>query len=69
MSKVFLDIDDDALGEASELLGTNTAEETVNLALRETVLRLRRAQALAELAEAGEGGGADDLLHKNPHRR
>ncbi len=41
----------------------------MNLALRETVLRLRRAQALAELAEAGEGGGADDLLHKNPHRR
>ncbi|WP_026454612.1 type II toxin-antitoxin system VapB family antitoxin [Saccharomonospora iraqiensis] len=68
MSNVSFDIDDDALSEASELLGTNTAEETVNLALRETVLRLRRAQALAELAEAGAGGGADDLPHKDPHR-
>ncbi len=69
MSHVSLDIDDDALSEASELLGTNTGEETVNIALRETVLRLRRAQALAELAEAGECGGADDLLRKNSYRR
>lgn len=67
MSKIFLDIEDDALSEASGLLGTNTAEETVSVALRETVLRLRRARALAELAEAGEVGGADDLPHKDPN--
>ncbi|WP_019807933.1 type II toxin-antitoxin system VapB family antitoxin [Saccharomonospora halophila] len=68
MSQVFLDIDDEALSEASGLLGTNTAEDTVNVALRETVLRLRRAQALAELAEAGEGGGSYERPHRDPRR-
>jgi len=48
-----VDLDDDALAAASELLGTKTKKDAVNAALRETVARLRRARALAGLAELG----------------
>jgi Arc/MetJ family transcription regulator len=66
--KVLIDIDDDALAEASELLGTKTTSDTVNTALRETVRRLRRAKALARLAEIGASGAFDDLLTKGAYR-
>jgi predicted nucleic acid-binding protein len=36
MTKVLIDVDDDALAEASALLGTKTKKDTVNTALRET---------------------------------
>lgn len=68
MTKVLIDIDDDALAEASELLGTKTKKDTVNTALRETAQHLRRAKALARLAELGEGGAFDDLLDKAAYR-
>jgi Arc/MetJ family transcription regulator len=69
MTKVLIDIDDDALAEAAELLGTKTKKDTVNTSLRETALRLRRAQALARLAELGQSGVFDDLLDKATYRR
>lgn len=69
MTKVLIDVDDDALSEASALLGTKTKKDTVNLALRETAQRLRRAEALARLAELGESGAFDDLLDKAAYRR
>jgi Arc/MetJ family transcription regulator len=68
MTKVLIDIDDDALAEASELLGTTTKKDTVNTALRETAQRLRRAKALARLAELGEAGAFDELLDKASYR-
>lgn len=68
MTKVLIDVDDDALAEASQLLGTKTKKDTVNVALRETVLRLRRAKALAGLAERGEAGDFDALLDKSAYR-
>ncbi|MBT8227151.1 MAG: type II toxin-antitoxin system VapB family antitoxin [Dactylosporangium sp.] len=68
MTKVLIDVDDDALAEASALLGTKTKKETVNLALRETTQRLRRANALARLAELGEAGTFDELLDKATRR-
>jgi len=68
MTKVLIDVDDDALTEASELLGTKTKRDTVNLALRETAQRLRRANALARLAELGESGAFDELLDKASYR-
>jgi len=54
MTKVLIDIDDDALAEASALLGTKTKKDTVNTALRTTAEQLRRAQALAGLAHPCE---------------
>ncbi|MGH3450755.1 MAG: type II toxin-antitoxin system VapB family antitoxin [Haloechinothrix sp.] len=68
MAKVLIDIDEEALAEASALLGTKTKKDTVNSALRETTERLRRAHALARLAELGESGAFDELLDKNAHR-
>ena len=69
VTKVLIDVDDDALAEASELLGTKTKRDTVNVALRETVDRLRRANALARLADLGPSGAFDELLDKSAYRR
>jgi Uncharacterized protein conserved in bacteria (DUF2191). len=69
MTKVLVDVDDDALAEASALLGTTTKKDTINTALRETVQRLRRANALARLSEMGEAGAFDELLDKTAYRR
>jgi len=65
---MLIDIDDDALAEASALLGTKTKKDTVNAALRETAERMRRANALARLAELGESGAFDELLDKSAYR-
>jgi Arc/MetJ family transcription regulator len=62
MPKILIDVDEDALAEASALLGTTTKKDTVNQALRETARRLRRAQALTRLAEIGQTGAFDELL-------
>jgi Arc/MetJ family transcription regulator len=69
MTKMLIDVDDEALAEASSLLGTKTKKDTVNTALRETAQRLRRANALARLAEMGEAGAFDELLDKDARRR
>ena len=68
MTKMLIDIDDDALAEASTLLGTTTKKDTVNRALRETSQRLRRATALGRLAELGAAGTFDELLDKSTRR-
>jgi Arc/MetJ family transcription regulator len=68
MTKILIDVDDDALAEAAELLGTRTKKDTVNTALRETARQLRRAKALARLAELGEAGAFDELLDKTAYR-
>jgi hypothetical protein len=39
------------------------------MALRETVQRLRRANALARLSEMGEAGAVDALLDKTTYRK
>jgi Arc/MetJ family transcription regulator len=69
VTKVLVDVDDEALAEASSLLGTATKKDTINTALRETVQRLRRADALARLAEMGEAGAFDELLDKSTYRK
>jgi Arc/MetJ family transcription regulator len=68
VTKVLIDIDDDALAEAAELLGTKTKKDTVNTSLRETATQLRRGRALARLAELGESGAFDALLNKDAYR-
>jgi Arc/MetJ family transcription regulator len=63
MTKVLVDVDDEALAEASAL------KDTINVALRETAQRLHRARALARLAEMGESGDFDELLDKTAYRK
>ncbi|WP_079159648.1 type II toxin-antitoxin system VapB family antitoxin [Streptomyces griseus] len=47
-SELLLEVDDDALAEAAELLGAGTRKDTVNTALNEVIARRSRAVALAE---------------------
>lgn len=69
MTKILIDVDDEALAEAMTLLGTRTKKDTVNQALRETAQQLRRANALAQLATRAEDGAFDELLDKSVYRR
>lgn len=68
MSKLLIEVDDEALAEAQRLLGTTTKKDTVNAALVEVAKRIKRAKALAELAEMGERGEFDILLEKGNYR-
>ncbi|MEW2383275.1 type II toxin-antitoxin system VapB family antitoxin [Micromonospora sp. NPDC047707] len=68
MTKILVDVDDEALADAAEAFGTKTKKETVNVALREGAARLRRARALAELANRAEAGDFDELLDKGAYR-
>ncbi|GAA4612336.1 hypothetical protein GCM10023195_52760 [Actinoallomurus liliacearum] len=44
MTKILVDVDDDALAAAAKVLGTRTKRDTVNTALRATVAALRSAR-------------------------
>ena len=68
MSKLLLEVDDEALEAAAELLGTTTKKDTVNTALQEVAKRRNRALALAELREMGAQGDFDVLLDKRNYR-
>ncbi|WP_405133524.1 type II toxin-antitoxin system VapB family antitoxin [Nocardia sp. NBC_01388] len=68
MSKLLIEVDDEALAEAQRLLGTSTKKDTVNAALIEVAKRIKRAKALAELADMGERGDFDILLEKGNYR-
>jgi len=65
VTKSLIDLDDEALAEAAVLFGTTTKKDTVNTALREAALRLRRARALARLTEIAATGQFDELLSKS----
>ncbi len=69
MTESHIRLDDEALAEAAELLGTTTPEETVNLALREVAAVRRRLAALHRLSEMAERGDFDLLLDKRNYRR
>ncbi|WP_028647236.1 type II toxin-antitoxin system VapB family antitoxin [Nocardiopsis sp. CNT312] len=71
MTKVLIDIDDEFLSRASEVLGTTTKKDTVNTALRETAERLERARALARIQELAAEGAIelDVLMDKRNYRR
>jgi Arc/MetJ family transcription regulator len=56
MVKTSIEIDQEALAVAAEVLGTKTKQETVNAALREVGQRLLRLRALAGLAEMADRG-------------
>lgn len=69
MPRILIDVDDAALAEAGALLGTRTATDTVNAALRGAAQRLRRARAYARLGELAEAGLFDELLDKQRRKR
>ncbi|MEV0613934.1 type II toxin-antitoxin system VapB family antitoxin [Nonomuraea sp. NPDC050404] len=60
MSVTQIDLDDDALKEAMRMMGTTTKKETVNLALREYVARVKRIEALEKLAARAQRGEFDE---------
>ncbi|MDH6137802.1 Arc/MetJ family transcription regulator [Kitasatospora sp. MAA4] len=69
MAKLLVEVDDVALAEAAELLGTKTKRDTVNAALAEVSLRHKRLAALDRLVAMGEQGDFDVLLDKDNYRR
>jgi Arc/MetJ family transcription regulator len=62
MIKTPIEIDQDALAVAAEVLGTRTKKDTVNAALREVGQRLVRLRALARLGEMADQGDFDEFL-------
>ncbi|MBB5776454.1 type II toxin-antitoxin system VapB family antitoxin [Nonomuraea angiospora] len=60
MSVTQIDIDDNALKEAMRMMGTTTKKDTVNLALREYVARVKRIEALERLAARAQRGEFDE---------
>ncbi|GGQ52178.1 type II toxin-antitoxin system VapB family antitoxin [Kitasatospora griseola] len=62
MSKTLIDIDDEALALAAEVLGTKTKKDTVNAALAEIGARRRRELALQELVRLAEDGAFDKAV-------
>ncbi|MEU2030355.1 type II toxin-antitoxin system VapB family antitoxin [Nocardia amamiensis] len=69
MSELLIDVDDEALAEAQRLLGTSTTKDTVNAALAEVSMRLKRVKALDKLTAMAERGDFDVLLDRGSYRR
>jgi Arc/MetJ family transcription regulator len=53
MSKTSVEIDNDVLRQAAEILGTDTLRATIDAALREVVHARRRLEVIAMLGEEG----------------
>ena len=68
MTQLPIDIDDEALAEATVHFGTESQEDTVNAPLRDVAERSRRLRALDELGEIGATGVFDELLDKRNYR-
>jgi Arc/MetJ family transcription regulator len=66
--KVELSVDMDALAGAAEFFGTTTDDETVNMALREVMVRVRRMAAFQQLRAVAATGQFDSLLDKKKRR-
>jgi Arc/MetJ family transcription regulator len=62
VAKTLIDLDEEALTLAAEVLGTRTKKDTVNAALREIGARIRRERALEEMIKMGEEGAYDEML-------
>jgi Arc/MetJ family transcription regulator len=68
--KTLIEIDEDALATAAEVLGTKTKKDSVNAALREVGQRLERLRALASLGEMADRGDFDEFIgNKAAYRR
>jgi Arc/MetJ family transcription regulator len=62
MVKTPIEIDQEALAVAAEVLGTTTKKDTVNAALREVGQRMMRLRALARLGEMADQGDFDEFI-------
>jgi Arc/MetJ family transcription regulator len=62
MIKTPIEIDQDALAVAAEVLGTKTKKDTVTAALREVGERLVRLRALERLGEMADRGDFDEFV-------
>ena len=70
MAKTLIDIDEEALAIAAEVLGTKTKTDTVNAALREVGQRPVRLRALTRLGEMADRGEFDEFLgNKSAYRQ
>ncbi len=70
MVKTPVEIDEEALDTAAEVLGTKKKKDMVNAALREVGQRLVRLRALARLGEMADNGDFDEFLgNKAAYRR
>lgn len=70
MVKTPIEIDQEALEIAAEVLGTKSKKDTVNAALREVGQRLVRLRALARLGDmADRGDFAEFVGNKAAYRR
>jgi Arc/MetJ family transcription regulator len=70
VTKTPIEIDEEALAVAAEVLGTKTKKDTVNAALREVGQRLVRLRALTRLGEMADRGDFDEFLgNKESYRR
>ena len=70
MVKTPIEIDEEALATAAEVLGTKTKKDTVNAALREVGQRPQALQPLARLGEMADRGDFDEFLgNKAAYRR
>lgn len=70
MMKTPIEIDQEALAVAAEVLGTKTKKDTVNAALREVGQRHVRLRAIARLGEMADRGDFDEFLgEKTAYRK
>ena len=70
MAKTLVDIDDNLLEAAREVLGTSTKKDTVNAALREVLAAQERRRAAVELIMWGQGNEPwDDSVRDRAWRR
>lgn len=67
MSKNVVEVDDDALDTARELLGTRTTKDTVNVALRDGVRRRKRLLAFDGLRKRARQDDCDERLDSESH--
>jgi Arc/MetJ family transcription regulator len=70
MAKTLVDIDDNLLEAAREVLGTSTKKDTVNAALREVLAAQERRRASVELIMWGQRNEPwDDSVRDRAWRR
>ena len=70
MTKTLVDIDDNLLEAAREVLGTSTKKDTVNAALREVLAAQERRRASVELIMWGQRNEPwDDSVRDRAWRR
>lgn len=70
MTKTLIDVDDDLLEAAREVLGTTTKKDTVNAALREVLEAQQRRKAVADLITWGQRNEPwDDSIRDRAWRR